>query len=147
MTSENNHPKTDTVSFRQCLKGTWTDRILLVFLLIGIAFLWFQIEKTLSHGLPTAYVYHGKTLLASYPLPKGDKVTHVAAEGEIGVSDIEISKHGIHFVSSPCTTHYCMLSGHKKHTGSVVACVPNHIMVVIRGASDDTQPHFDAVTE
>ncbi len=147
MTSENDHPKTDTVSFTQCLQGTWADRILLVFLLIGIAFLWFQIEKTLSRGLPTVYVYYGKTLLASYPLPNDDKVIHVAAEGEIGVSDIEISKHGVRFISSPCTTHYCMLSGHKKHTGSVIACVPNHIMVVIRGATDDTQPHFDAVTE
>lgn len=147
MTTRNNHPKAATVSFVQCLQGTWADRALFIFLLVGIVFLWFQIEKSLSHGVPTAYVYHGKTLLASYPLPSDDKVIHVAAEGEIGVSDIEISKHGIHFESSPCATHYCMLSGHKKHAGSVIACVPNHIMVVIRGAFDDSEPLFDAVTE
>jgi len=145
MTSENNHPKT----FVQCLRGTWVDRILLIILLIGIALLWFQINQTLSRGIPTAYIYHGETLLAKYPLPQDDNIIHVDANGEIGVSDIEISQRGVRFVSSPCTTHYCMLAGHKKYTGSVIACVPNHIMVVVRGFDEkiDKNITFDAISE
>ena len=149
MTTENNHPKAATVSFRQCLQGTWADRILLVLLLAGIVFLWFQISQTLAQGAPTAYVYHGDKLLAKYPLPNDERLIHVAAQGEIGVSDIEISKHGIRFETSPCSTHYCTLSGTKKYTGSVIACVPNHIMVVIRGSDkkSDKNIKFDAISE
>ncbi|MCF6208173.1 MAG: NusG domain II-containing protein [Ghiorsea sp.] len=149
MTTENNHPKTDAVSFRQCLKGSWVDRILLIFLLVGIGFLWFQISQTLAQGAPTAYVYHGDKLLAKYPLPDDERMIHVAAHGEIGVSDIEISKHGIRFETSPCSTHYCTLSGTKKYTGSVIACVPNHIMVVIRGSDEKSDKiiNFDAISE
>lgn len=149
MTSENNHLKTDAVSFRQCLQGTWLDRFVLIFLLLGIGFLWFQISQTLAQGAPTAYVYHGKQLLASYPLPQDERIIHVAAKGEIGISDIEISKQGIRFESSPCSTHHCTLSGIKKYTGSVIACVPNHIMVIIRGSDEKSNEiiKFDAISE
>ena len=149
MTTVNNHPKAVTVSFRQCLKGTWADRIMLFLLLLGITFLWLQIQKNLSQGIPTAYVYHGKQLLATYPLPKDDTVIHVPAQGEIGISDIEISRAGIRFVSSPCSTRHCVLSGIKQQTGSVIACVPNHIMVVLRGFEEKhgKNMHFDAITE
>jgi len=149
MIDADNHLKPDTIRFRQCLQGSWMDRIILIFLLLGILFLWLEIRETLGTGEPTAYVYHGKQLIASYPLPKDERVIHVPAQGEIGVSDIEITKDGIRFVSSPCTTHHCTLSGTKKYTGSVIACVPNHIMVVLRGfdKKHDKNNHFDAITE
>jgi len=149
MTAKNNHPKAATVSFRQCLKGSWADRILLLFMLTGIVFLWFQISQTLAQGAPTAYVYHGEKLLAKYPLPHDERIIHVAAQGEIGISDIEISKQGIRFDSSPCSTHHCTLSGTKKYAGSVIACVPNHIMVVIHGSGkkDGKSIKFDAISE
>jgi len=149
MTTENNHPKAATVSFRQCLQGSWADRILLLFLLPGIVCLWFQISQTLAQGTPTAYVYHGEKLLAKYPLPDDKRIIHVAAQGEIGISDIEISTQGIRFDSSPCSTHHCILSGTKKYAGSVIACVPNHIMVVIRGSNkkNDETIKFDAISE
>jgi hypothetical protein len=149
MTTKNNQPKAATVNFRQCLQGTWADRILLFSLFLVIAFLWLQISHTLNQGNPTAYIYHGDTLLAKYPLPNNEHVIHVAAQGEIGISDIEISKDGIRFDSSPCTTHHCILSGSKRYAGSVIACVPNHIMVVIRGSDTKNKESikFDAISE
>jgi hypothetical protein len=149
MTTKNNHPKAATVSFRQCLQGTWADRILLFSLLLVIAFLWSQISQTLHQGTPTAYIYNGNTLLAKYPLPDDEHMIHVAAQGEIGISDIEISKNGIRFDSSPCTTHHCVLAGTKRYAGSVIACVPNHIMVVIRGSDTKNKESikFDAISE
>ncbi|MDX8382006.1 MAG: NusG domain II-containing protein [Ghiorsea sp.] len=149
MIDEDDHPKRNTTTFAQCFKGTWWDRIVLCLLLVGITFLWLNIQQNLSQGVPTAFVYYNKTLLASYPLPMDDKVIHVPAQGQIGVSDIEISKHGVRFTSSPCPTHHCMLSGEKKQPGSVIACVPNHVMVVLRGfdKKSDEMNHFDAITE
>lgn len=149
MIKQDNHHKTNKGSFIECLKGTGADRLLLFLLLLGIIWLWFQINQTLAQGVPTAYVYHQKQLLASYPLPTDEQIIQVDAKGEMGISEIEISKQGIRFLSSPCTTHYCTLSGHKAYKGSVLACVPNHIMVVLRGsaAKDEHSVHFDAITE
>jgi len=149
MNQANNHPTSAKDSLWICFQGSWADRLLLALLMAGILWLWFFIQHSLNVGEPTAYVYHQDQLLAKYPLPRDGQVIHVPAAGEIGTSDIEISKQGIRFVSSPCTTHYCMLSGHKNHAGAVIACVPNHIMVVLRGSFDRQQDEqmFDAVTE
>jgi len=148
MNKPDNHHKTNKASFKHCLKGTVTDRLLLILMLFAIGLLWFEIQKQLSHGLPTAYVYHQQRLLAEYPIPTDDTIIHVPAMGELGESDIEISKKGVRFVSSPCTTHHCTLAGHKAYAGSVLACVPNHIMVVVRGSSQGNEhTTFDAVAE
>jgi len=149
MNKQYSHSQPKQGTFLQCLQGTWADKSLLLTMLLACFVLWFKIDENLSHGVPTAYVYHQNQLLAAYPLPSDNQVIHVQAEGEIGVSDIEISKQGIRFVSSPCTTHYCMLAGHKLHAGSVLACVPNHIMVVLRGSlsKSDENMHFDAISE
>ncbi|MDX8388615.1 MAG: NusG domain II-containing protein [Ghiorsea sp.] len=149
MNNKDNHPKTSTASFIACFKGSVADRIYLIFLLFACLLLWFFVNHQLNSGPPTAYVYHQQTLLAKYLLPTNENIIHVAAKGEIGISDVEISKLGIQFISSPCTTHHCTLAGHKSYAGSVIACVPNHIMVVIRGAKHTGAENisFDAISE
>ena len=148
MNTPDNHHKANTGSFLHCLKGNVADRLLLVFMLLCTFLLWFEIQKQLSQGTPTAYIYHQQRLLAEYLIPTDESIIQVPANGEIGESNIEISKHGIRFVSSPCTTHHCTLSGYKSHAGSVLACVPNHIMVVVRGSPQGTEAgNFDAFAE
>lgn len=149
MNESDNHPKTSTDSFSAYLRGTIADRIILVCLLIAIVLLWLEINRQLAAGPATAYVYHQQTLLAKYPLPDDDRLILVHAEGEIGESQIEITKDGIRFISSPCSTHHCTLSGQKSHPGSVIACVPNHVMAVIKGRRGNSPDaiQFDAVTE
>ncbi len=139
----------DKSSFLRCLQGSWVDRGLLIGLLIVIIGLWFYIQNELNDGEATAYIYHQQQLLAVYPLPTDEQVIQVAAVGELGISDIEISRLGIRFRHSPCATQYCTASGHKNYTGSVIACVPNHIMVVLRGSMENNHKSmtFDAITE
>ncbi|MDX8384286.1 MAG: NusG domain II-containing protein [Ghiorsea sp.] len=149
MNSDHNHPKYAKGSFLLCLKGSLADWMLLLSIVLGIGILWWNIYSQLNQGVPTAYIYHQKQLLASYPLPTDDQVIDVPVRGELGESLVEISRHGIRFVSSPCTSQYCVLSGHKSHAGGVIACVPNHMMVVIRGALPKSGEHmiFDAISE
>ena len=130
-----------------CLKGSVADRLLFFFMILSIGVLWFYIQQQLGQGIPTAYVYHQHQLIAEYPIPTDERVIHVHALGEIGDSEIEISKEGIRFLHSPCSTHHCTLAGQKSHAGSVLACVPNHIMVTIRGRSATETITFDAVAE
>lgn len=133
-------------TLKQILAGTWTDRLLLLLALAGIVSSWFAIHALIASGPPTVYIYHGDTLLATYPLPHDNETIHFDAGGELGTSEVVIDRHGARIVSSPCTTKLCVLSGIHKHAGDMIACVPNHILVSIRG-SGENRSGLDAVVE
>lgn len=102
----------------------------------------------IGSGPPMVSIYHDDTLLAVYPLPENGKAIHFQAGGEIGVSEILINAHGARFTSSPCTSQRCVLSGVHRHAGDIIACVPNRILVSIRGqTAKDHAPMLDALAE
>ncbi|HXH65184.1 MAG TPA: NusG domain II-containing protein [Mariprofundaceae bacterium] len=124
---------------RRLLSGTRIDRLLLIAGLACIAALWLWLQREVPAGPPMVLIYHGKHLIAEYPIPSEGAPIHVQAKGDIGVSDIVIDTHGVHFESSPCIGKQCILAGTKHHPGDIIACVPNRILVSIRGsgARDD----------
>ena len=127
-------------------KGSWTDRLLLLVSLIGILLSWQWIHSAIGNGPAMVMIYHDDTLLARYPIPEDGKTIHFDAEGTLGTSEILIDAEGVRFVSSPCTTRYCVAHGkHDKH-GDIIACVPNRILVAIEGSASSNQT-FDAVVE
>jgi len=127
------------------LKGTRTDRLLL---LAGIALItaaWLLIQSFMASGPAVVEIYHGKTLLATYPLPApGQPAIHFKAKGQLGISNILINQDGARMTASPCRTKQCVLSGAHRHVGDMIACVPNRILVTIRGSAEG---RFDAVVE
>ncbi len=132
-------------SMRQALKGTWADRLLLLALLTCIAAAWYLIQAAVAAGPVVADIYHGDTLLASYPLPQQGKAPiHFHVEGELGLTEVVIDAHGARIVSSPCATQRCVLSGAHQHAGDMIACVPNRVLVALRGSGNRA---FDAVVE
>jgi len=124
------------------LSGTWTDRVLLLIVLCGIAFGWMHIRQLAGSGEAMVDVYYGQTLLAEYPL-HADTPVHFKAEGEIGISDIIIADGNVAITESPCSSKRCVLAGHKHDIGGTLVCLPNRILVAIRG---DAQA-FDAMLE
>jgi len=118
------------------LSGSWMDRILLLLALLGIALSWQWIHARVASGPPMALVYHGEELLARYPMPPAEPI-HLAVEGTIGTSEIIIDQNGVRFASSPCSSQQCVLSGYHHHAGDTAACVPNQIMITIRGRQQD----------
>jgi len=132
-------------SMRHALKGTWTDRLLLLATLVCIVAAWLLIQARVAAGPVVVDIYHADTLLATYPLPQqGEAPIHFQAEGELGASEIMIDAHGARIVSSPCTTQRCVLSGAHQHAGDMIACVPNRVLVALRGNAESA---FDAVVE
>ncbi|MDX8407996.1 MAG: NusG domain II-containing protein [Mariprofundaceae bacterium] len=132
-------------SLSQLLKGRWMDRALLLLALLGIALSWVVIQRSIAAGPPLAEIYHGDTLLASYRIPEpGQPPVHFEAEGDLGLSEIEIASDGARMLASPCSSQRCVLSGTHRHAGDLIACVPNRILITIRGSRDD---RFDAVVE
>ncbi len=131
-----------TTRLRRYLAGTWADRLLLFLVLGGIALGWSHIQQLVGSGKPMVDIYHGRTLLAEYPL-HGKKTVHFAAEGEIGISDVIISNGEVFISESPCRSKRCVRAGHQHRIGDSIVCVPNRILVAIRGDAQD----FDAVVE
>lgn len=127
------------------LKGTRADRVLLALLLVLIVTVWGAIQSVMLSGPAVAMIYHGTTLLASYPLPApGEPAIHVTATGELGDSEVIIDQQGARISASPCLTQLCVLSGAHRHAGDIIACVPNHILVLIQGRGDSS---YDAIVE
>jgi len=129
----------------KALKGTWADRLLLLLSLAAIVTLWFMIQAHIAAGPAMAEIYHGDTLVATYPLPQpGEPTIHLQVEGELGLSDIMIDQQGARIASSPCASQRCVLSGPHRHAGDIIACVPNRILITLRGHA---QSRFDAIVE
>ena len=132
-------------NMRNVLKGTWTDRILLLVSLLCIAISWFVIQANIAVGPAVAEIYHGNMLMATYPLPqKGQAPIHFQLEGKLGLSEVVIDEQGARISSSPCSSQRCVLSGSHRHAGDVIACVPNRILITLRGSSES---RFDAIVE
>lgn len=133
-------------SMLDACKGTLADRLLLLFALISIASGWFVIQAHISAGPAMAEVYYDGTLLAAYPIPaQGKPPIHLHVDGALGGSEIIIDAHGARFASSPCTSQRCVLSGAHIHAGDMVACVPNKILITLRGSHHASR--FDAIVE
>ncbi|ATX80991.1 hypothetical protein Ga0123462_0112 [Mariprofundus ferrinatatus] len=130
---------------RTLLMGSVSDRILLFVSLTAIASAWFFVQAVAASGPAVAEVYFGKTLLATYPLPNaGEPPTHLQVEGSIGAAEIVIDESGVRFSASPCDAQRCVYSGAHQHAGDMIVCVPNRILIAIRGR---TQGRFDAIVE
>ena len=129
----------------ELLKGSVTDRILLACSLAGIAVAWFVVQALVASGPAVAEIYHGKTLLATYPLPNaGEPSNSILIDGELGPSEIVLDAEGVRMASSPCDSQRCVYSGAHRHAGDMIACVPNRILITIRGSAEN---RFDAIVE
>jgi len=127
------------------LKGRWADRLLLLIALISIVSTWLIIQSHIAAGPAMAEIYHGQTLLASYPVPQqGEPAITLQVEGDLGPSDIIIDEHGARIASAPCSSQHCVLSGSHAHAGDIIACVPNKILITLRGSAES---RFDAIVE
>ncbi|MFC1567673.1 NusG domain II-containing protein [Pseudomonadota bacterium] len=128
------------------LKGSWTDRMLLLISLAGILYAWQWIHTEAGTGPAMVEIYHDEVLLAQYPFPEPGKIIHFEAEGELGISEIIIDSEGVHFSSSPCRTQYCISNGRHSEGGEIIACVPNRILIAIKGSRINGS-HYDAMVE
>jgi len=129
----------------QLLKGSRTDRLLLLISLILIVAAWFVIQARIAGGVAVAEIYHDQLLLATYPLPQAGEAEHsFVVQGELGDAVVLLDQQGVRMTSSPCSSQHCVLSGAHRHAGDIIACVPNRILITVRGRSASG---FDAIVE
>lgn len=74
----------------------------------------------------------GDELCFTAPL---DQPRTLAIDGPLGQTKLVIDERGVRIVESPCPRKICVSMGVAKHTGDLLACVPNRILVHIDGSS------------
>ena len=74
----------------------------------------------------------GDELCFTAPL---DQPRTLAIDGPLGQTKLVIDERGARIVESPCPRKICVSMGEAKHTGDLLACVPNRILVHIDGSS------------
>jgi hypothetical protein len=82
-----------------------------------------------------------------YPL---DAEETVAIPGPLGNTSVEIRDHRARVLSSPCANQTCVAAGHIDAAGQWAACLPNNVLVLIRGydesEKDDETEYVDFTT-
>ncbi|MDQ7074434.1 MAG: NusG domain II-containing protein [Gammaproteobacteria bacterium] len=61
--------------------------------------------------------------------------------GKIGISTIEIKDGFARFIDSPCRSKVCIHYGWLKHSGEVIACLPNSVTLSLVGGDS----RFDSI--
>ena len=64
-------------------------------------------------------------------------------EGPLGITRIFVERGSVGVTSSPCLNGICIRSGSIHRVGQALACVPNRVVVEVRGQSPSAR--FDAV--
>ena len=109
---------------------TW-DRLVLVFALLLLPWLYWQFWQPQHRG-EIARIKHAQHLSQEVSLAKAQTLY---VKGELGNSVLEVKDHQIRFTHSPCHNKVCVHYGWLTHSGEVMACIPNHIVVEIVGGA------------
>lgn len=114
------------------------DRILIVaLLLLAVASFW-VIPGVGKQGR-IVLIEQNTELVKELPL---DKETTVEVEGHLGTTVVKIEGGKARIVSSPCPRKLCVRMGSISKAGEIVVCVPNKVVVRIKGEKE-----IDAVTQ
>ena len=68
-----------------------------------------------------------------------DQIVHV--HGKLGNSILQVAQGQVRFIQSPCTGKFCIHSGWLTHSGEVMACLPNGVLVEMTGG----ERKFDSI--
>ena len=62
-------------------------------------------------------------------------------EGPLGLTHLVIDEQGVRITGSPCPRKLCLAMGPARHTGDLLACVPNRILVQIDSPGGEEAPY------
>jgi hypothetical protein len=71
-----------------------------------------------------------------FTAPLGD-TREVSLHGPLGESVLRMSSEGAQIVQAPCPLKVCMGMGPAHRTGDLLACLPNRILVEIKGLEEE----------
>ncbi|MDX2481262.1 MAG: NusG domain II-containing protein [Desulfuromusa sp.] len=70
----------------------------------------------------------------------------VELDGPLGITVLQIENGAVRVLSSPCSQKVCVRMGEARHTGDLLACVPNQLVIRIEGDSDGEDAEYDFIS-
>lgn len=116
------------------------DRKLLVVVVILVALSFLLLLRQDSGG--RVVVRSDNKIVFVAPL---DRDQRVELEGPLGITVLQIENGAARIVSSPCAHKICIHMGEARHTGDLLACVPNKLVVTIEGDGAEEDAEYDFI--
>ncbi len=122
------------------MKRIWLQRLTafdrkLVLLLSALVFLSFLVPLRQEAGARLLVESGDKTLFVA----SLDQPQLVELSGPLGLTRFEIKDGAVRVLSSPCPNKICIGLGAARHSGDLLACVPNRLVFRIAGKSAEGQ--------
>lgn len=102
--------------------------------MLGLAFASSMLVAGGNGGPAVAVVSVGRSVVAELPLSTPGTFT---VEGRLGSVELEIADGSVRVVRSGCPNRLCIAMGDRRHTGDLIACVPNALLVRVTGGRPD----------
>lgn len=115
---------------------TGGDWLVVLFLLMAslAGMVWVANAPRGTHVVVTS----GEKICFTAPL---DQPRSVNLDGPLGQTHLVIDDQGVRITGSPCLRKICISMGPARHTGDLLACVPNRILVHIDSPADEEAPY------
>ena len=113
--------------------GDW----LIILLLLAVSLAGLAWVATAPGGTRVV-VTSGEQICFTAPL---DQPRSVDLDGPLGQTHLVIDDSGVRISDSACRRKICVSMGPARHTGDLLACVPNHILVRIDSPPGEEAPY------
>ena len=113
------------------MKWTTGDKILIAALAVLNIFLFTQTDFKKEKGSWVVIEVNQKVVKRA-PLSMNQIID---VKGKLGITQVEIRDGRAHIRRSPCLNKVCIKSGYIQYTDRLAACIPNRVVVKIRGTS------------
>lgn len=70
----------------------------------------------------------------------------VELSGPLGITRLQISSGAARVLSSPCAQKICIGMGQVRHSGDLLACVPNRLVIRIEGEAAGSEAGYDLLS-
>ena len=107
------------------------DKLVIIFSLALVISLYWLLWRGSSEAQEVEIIVNGEK---QYILDLHTN-TQIQVDGKHGSSMIEIKDGQARFVSSPCSTSFCVRSGWQHQSGDFVACLPNGVSLHLAGGA------------
>lgn len=128
------------------LKGVWQrttrlDRLVVVLVALACAGS-FALYGRHGSGERVVVLVDGETRFVAGL----DSDRTVRLEGPLGETMVSIRNGQVRVLDSPCPHKVCIGMGSVDRGGEVVACVPNHLLIRIEGATESQETGYDLLS-
>lgn len=116
------------------------DVLLIICICLAIIISMFVLKRPIGKGDSVLILQDGKPV---YNLSLSESRS-INVKGPVGITRICIEKGQVWIADAPCPHKMCQRTGKISRAGSVIICVPNKILVEVKG---DSKQDLDGVTQ